>query len=137
MKFKVGQRVQCLLSYSRNRVSTGSKFATVRLTRVYGLTPCLEVDWEDPKVAAAFEGAGDNDGGLWGEGHFILAPVLFTLDKAVTTRAGAPVSVDRTDDPQRPYCVTHRLADRDLVLTYDPEGRFYPGLDQPHDLVNP
>lgn len=56
--------------------------------------------------------------------------------RPLRTRDGQDVPVTKRSDPHRPYGATVQVGKQSLTLTFDKFGHFYPGFDQPYDLVN-
>lgn len=67
-----------------------------------------------------------------------LSPLVEALDlsKPICTRDGKPVKVSPTGDPGRPIRALVSVGDREVELTFQPNGYFYKEIEQDYDLVN-
>ena len=133
-KFKIGDRVECVANVSCGNRRT-VRGATAKVIVLHG-ERSISVVWDDDAIQKYFmREYAPYHGGHWDVISWKRARHTITDWTKVTTRAGHPVD----NVTERPYNKTIRatvtVAGRDLVLTYNEYGEFYPGFESPVDLV--
>lgn len=145
MTFSVGQEVRCKHRHDMEFLSGAGANAFCKITKSTYLAtaivtnPCngsgyVEVRWLDPDIDDWFVRHNGVSRGQWMNRDWEIAPPRFSPGAPVRMRDGSPVQEFQHNEKTflRPYSAKVK----DMTLSYDMYGRFYPNIDSPIDLVN-